>query len=87
MTTEYVPDPQWEKDCLKWGGKVLTGKWGHYCYDWDDLPIDETCEEFNYCFCKFADEYGEKPSGPEENHDGTAAEDGQKATEPQQGTD
>ena len=42
----------WEKDCLKWWGKILTGKYSHYCFDWDGLPIDETCkDEFDCCLC------------------------------------
>ena len=40
---------EWEEDCLKYWGKVLTGKHGHWCYDFDDLPIDETCQEFEFC--------------------------------------
>lgn len=42
----------WIDDCMKYHGKVLTGQKGHWCYDWDDLPIDETCEEFKNCICK-----------------------------------
>lgn len=41
---------QWERECLHWRGKVLTGKYGHWCPDWDDLPIDETCPEWP-CIC------------------------------------
>lgn len=41
----------WEKDCIKWWGKVLTGKKSHWCYDWDFLPVDETTEEFSACTC------------------------------------
>lgn len=29
----------------------LTGKYKHYCCEWDLLPIDETCEEFEACLC------------------------------------
>lgn len=40
---------EWEDDCLKWRGKVLIG-WGcHWCSEWDDLPIDETCDEWPCC--------------------------------------
>ena len=42
-----------EEDCLKWRGKVLTGKKAHWCNDWDGLPIDETCDEFQSCHCQF----------------------------------
>lgn len=31
--------------------KNLTGKYKHYCYDWDELEIDETCPEFMVCTC------------------------------------
>ena len=41
--------PIWKADCLKWHGRILIGKDAHYCYDWDGLPIDETCEEFRCC--------------------------------------
>lgn len=41
----------WEEDCMHYWGKVLTGKYAHWCYDWDGLPVDETCEEFKACCC------------------------------------
>ena len=42
----------WKDECWKWHGKTLTGKYKHYCPDWDYLPIDDTCEmEINYCTC------------------------------------
>lgn len=40
----------WEKDCLKWRGRVLTGKFKHWCYEWDELPVDETTPEWP-CNC------------------------------------
>lgn len=44
----------WVEDCLKWHGRVLTGNKCHWCYDWDDLPIDDTCEmEMECCTCEF----------------------------------
>lgn len=42
---------EWEKDCLYWHETILYGKFSHWCYDWDLLPIDETMEEFDYCNC------------------------------------
>lgn len=42
---------RWISDCYHWHGRLLTGAKGHYCYDWDELPIDETCEEFSSCAC------------------------------------
>lgn len=31
----------------------LTGKFRHYCDDWDGMAIDETCHEFTCCGCSF----------------------------------
>lgn len=42
---------EWELDCMYWMGQVLTGDYAHWCPDWDDLPIDETCLEFSCCCC------------------------------------
>ena len=42
---------QWEEDCLKWRNSVLTGKFAHWCSDWDGLPVDETTIEFEACTC------------------------------------
>jgi len=41
---------EWEEDCVHWRGRVLTGKYRHWCHDWDGLPIDETCDEWP-CLC------------------------------------
>jgi len=41
----------WKEDCMHWHGKVLVGKKSHWCYEWDELPIDETCDEFDACIC------------------------------------
>jgi hypothetical protein len=46
----------WIDDCMEFYGSVLTGKKSHWCPEWDDLPIDETCSEFNACCCMFDDE-------------------------------
>jgi hypothetical protein len=45
----------WEEDCLEWRGSVLTGKHAHWCPEWDDLPIDETCAEWP-CGCAESEE-------------------------------
>lgn len=45
----------WDEDCLHWMGMILTGDYKHYCPDWDDLPIDETCTEFGGCTCYLDD--------------------------------
>ena len=42
---------EFEEDCLHHHGKILTGKFKHYCFDFDMLPVDETCSEFQYCNC------------------------------------
>ena len=42
---------QWEADCVHWYGRPLKGNFGHYCSEWDGLPIDETCMEFAACTC------------------------------------
>jgi hypothetical protein len=51
-------DSEFQKDSLHWNGRILTGRFRHWCYDWDQLPIDETCEEFECCVCNFSNEYG-----------------------------
>lgn len=40
----------WVEGCLKWRGRVLTGEYRHWCYAWDLLPVDETCDEWP-CEC------------------------------------
>lgn len=42
---------QWEKDCKRWHGHVLTGKLCHWCVECDGLPVDDTCEELRVCMC------------------------------------
>jgi hypothetical protein len=41
----------WEEDCLREYGEILSGKYKHWCPEWDNLPIDETCQEFESCCC------------------------------------
>jgi len=41
----------WVEDCIFYWGKLLTGEYKHWCLDWDDLPIDETCQEIESCCC------------------------------------
>jgi hypothetical protein len=41
----------WEEDCMFWHGRILDGEKTHWCPDWDDLPIDDTCGEFECCTC------------------------------------
>jgi len=47
--SEY-PDT-FEGDCMRYRRRILTGKYAHTCWDWDGLPIDETCEEWP-CACQ-----------------------------------
>jgi hypothetical protein len=54
--------PEWIKDSLHWRGKVLTGKFWHWCDEWDGLPTDETCSEFLCCNC-FEEQYTEEIEG------------------------
>lgn len=49
--TDQEIEAQWRQDCETWRGAVLTGKYAHYCYEWDGLPIDETCLEWP-CGCE-----------------------------------
>ena len=44
---------EFESECIRYYRKVLTGKAAHFCLDWDDLPIDETCPEYECCTCGF----------------------------------
>lgn len=39
--------PQWLVDRFE----SLEGEKKHYCPEWDGLPIDETCPEFEFCDC------------------------------------
>lgn len=41
---------QFDRDCLKWRGRLLTGNQAHWCYAWDGLPVDETTPEWP-CSC------------------------------------
>lgn len=41
----------WGEDCEREYGRRLTGDYAHWCPEWDDLPIDETCREFFACSC------------------------------------
>ncbi len=42
----------WVRDCFLWRGRMLTGRYAHWCYEWDGLPVDETCGgEWSCCHC------------------------------------
>jgi hypothetical protein len=49
---DYLPRSDWDWDCRRWHSRVLVGKMRHWCPDWDYLPIDETCSEFEACTCE-----------------------------------
>jgi hypothetical protein len=40
-----------DRDCLKERGRILTGRGAHYCHDWDGLTVDETTREWSCCSC------------------------------------
>jgi hypothetical protein len=42
---------EFEQDCMATYGRLLTGKYKHYCSELDYVPIDETCPEFDSCAC------------------------------------
>ena len=41
----------WIEACKRWRGYTLDGLYAHYCYSWDELPVDETTEEYSCCKC------------------------------------
>jgi len=51
LLTEKDTDKIWKEDCLFHHGRVLDGKMRHYCPEWDFLPMDNTCWEFEACTC------------------------------------
>jgi hypothetical protein len=62
VSNDREPSADWTEDCLRWRGKVLTGKHAHWCPDWDYLPIDETTPEWP-CPCSASDGWkGREPS-------------------------
>lgn len=48
---------EWIDDCNKWRGKVLTGRFAHWCCEWDELPVDETTMEITSCRCYEGSEF------------------------------
>lgn len=45
-----MSEEAWNSDSRRWRGRILTGDHGHWCPDYDYLPIDETCPEWP-CAC------------------------------------
>ena len=54
----YSFPQDWIEDCQQWRGRLLTGRYAHWCMEWDDLPIDETCPEWP-CGCGIEDTHVE----------------------------
>lgn len=48
--SDFRRSPEWIADCKQWRGKTLTGRFAHWCYEWDGLPVDETTPEWP-CGC------------------------------------
>jgi len=48
---------EFEQDCTHFHGEILSGKFQHYCHEFDMLPIDDTCFEFMYCNCFEGEEF------------------------------
>lgn len=46
---------EFEEDSINCHGRILTGQFKHFCADFDYLPIDETCFQFQYCLCEYTD--------------------------------
>lgn len=49
--TILISHEHWIHDCRVWYDRLLTGKFAHYCLDWDNIPVDETTEEWKCCTC------------------------------------
>ena len=43
---------EWIDECMHYRGVVLDGEFSHWCLDWDELPVDETCREWP-CTCSW----------------------------------
>ena len=53
--TETIKSEEWKDECLLTYGEILTGKNAHWCWDWDGMPIDETCKmEMECCTCEIS---------------------------------
>lgn len=49
----------WVRDSYRWSGRPLLGRLGHWCPEWDELPIDETTPECP-CSCSVGIAYGKE---------------------------
>jgi hypothetical protein len=50
MPNDEPPSAEWIADCMEFRGCVLTGRYAHWCNDYDGLPVDETTYEWP-CIC------------------------------------
>ena len=41
----------WARECTFFHGRILEGEKNHYCPEWDYMPVDETCMEYEFCTC------------------------------------
>jgi hypothetical protein len=46
---------EFDQDCIHHYGEPLKGVFKHYCPEFDYLPIDETCSEWQFCMCEFGE--------------------------------
>jgi len=49
-TRKWICDPVPGTGCPLYKG-ARNGLYAHFCYDWDEMLIDETDPEFNSCMC------------------------------------
>lgn len=54
---------EWMQDCRRFRGEVLRGVFAHYCADWDELPVDETTQEWP-CNCFTRRQLKEREDSP-----------------------
>ncbi len=64
VPADLLSDPDWVNDCLFWRGRVLMGRFAHWCDEWDGLPVDETMPEWP-CGC-----FPDAPAADLEEDDG-----------------
>lgn len=55
-STDDIQYKEFNEACIEMYGETLTGKFRHFCPEFDYLPIDNTCSEFKCCTCNFEDE-------------------------------
>jgi hypothetical protein len=41
----------WKGEMQKWRGRSWRGPDAHWCYDWDELPVDAFTPEYDCCVC------------------------------------